>query len=81
MGEPNANSKARERKRFSKPLSLELGLGEHICSKVPILVWPIMADQPLNARKVEEEIKIGLRVETSDGSVKGFVKLEGLKKG
>ncbi|PWA81320.1 glycosyltransferase UGT90A7 [Artemisia annua] len=39
-----------------------------------------MADQPLNAMMVEEEKKIALRVETNDGSVKGFVKPEGLKK-
>nr|XP_043632544.1 UDP-glycosyltransferase 90A1-like [Erigeron canadensis] len=53
---------------------------ESICSGVPILAWPMMADQPLNARMVVEEIKIGLRVETCDGSVKGFVKPDGLKK-
>ncbi|KAI3723395.1 hypothetical protein L2E82_34929 [Cichorium intybus] len=53
---------------------------ESICSEVPILAWPMMADQHLNARMVVEEIKIGLRVETCDGSVRGFVKSEGLKK-
>ncbi|KAI3722305.1 hypothetical protein L2E82_33337 [Cichorium intybus] len=53
---------------------------ESICSGVPILAWPMMAEQPLNAKMVVEEIKIGLRVETCDGSVKGFVKSEGLKK-
>nr|GEW10824.1 UDP-glycosyltransferase 90A1-like [Tanacetum cinerariifolium] len=40
----------------------------------------MMAEQPLNARMVVEEIKIGLWVETCDGLVKGFVKSEGLKK-
>ncbi|KAK1440859.1 hypothetical protein QVD17_06691 [Tagetes erecta] len=53
---------------------------ESICSEVPILAWPMMAEQPLNAKMVVEEIKIGLRVETCDGSVKGFVKSDGLKK-
>ncbi|XP_016559080.2 UDP-glycosyltransferase 90A1 [Capsicum annuum] len=53
---------------------------ESICAKVPILAWPIMSDQHLNARMVVEEIKIGLRVETCDGSVRGFVKWEGLEK-
>ncbi|KAL4577915.1 hypothetical protein LXL04_014030 [Taraxacum kok-saghyz] len=53
---------------------------ESICLEVPILAWPMMADQHLNARMVVEEIKIGLRVETCDGSVRGFVKSEGLKK-
>ncbi|KAL4577191.1 hypothetical protein LXL04_013295 [Taraxacum kok-saghyz] len=53
---------------------------ESICSQVPILAWPMMAEQPLNARMVVEEIKIGLRVETCDGTVKGLVTSEELKK-
>lgn len=53
---------------------------ESICSKVPILAWPMMAEQPLNARFVVEEIKIGIKVETWNGSVRGFVKAEGLEK-
>ncbi|KAK4710531.1 hypothetical protein R3W88_005044 [Solanum pinnatisectum] len=55
-------------------------VAESICAKVPILAWPMMADQHLNARMVVEEIKIGLRVETCDGSVRGFVQWEGLEK-
>ncbi|KAK4417748.1 UDP-glycosyltransferase 90A1 [Sesamum alatum] len=46
---------------------------EGICAEVPILAWPMMAEQHLNARMVEEEIKIGFRVNTVDGSAKGFV--------
>ncbi|XP_014497250.1 UDP-glycosyltransferase 90A1-like [Vigna radiata var. radiata] len=53
---------------------------ESVCAGVPILAWPIMAEQHLNAKMVEEEVKVGLRVETCDGSVRGFVKREGLKK-
>ncbi|XP_057486795.1 UDP-glycosyltransferase 90A1-like [Actinidia eriantha] len=53
---------------------------ESVCAKVPILAWPMMADQHLNARMVAEEVRVGLRVETSDGSVRGFVKSEGLEK-
>ncbi|KAL7232517.1 hypothetical protein ACSBR2_010520 [Camellia fascicularis] len=53
---------------------------ESICAKVPILGWPMMAEQHLNARMVVEEMKVGLRVETWNGSVRGFVKWEGLKK-
>ncbi|KAK6928332.1 UDP-glucuronosyl/UDP-glucosyltransferase [Dillenia turbinata] len=53
---------------------------ESICAKVPILAWPMMAEQHLNARMVVEEVKIGLRVETVDGTVRGFVKWEGLEK-
>ncbi|KAL6960623.1 hypothetical protein U1Q18_038387 [Sarracenia purpurea var. burkii] len=53
---------------------------ESICSKVPILAWPMMAEQHLNAKMVVEEIKVGLRVETWNGSVRGFVQRVGLKK-
>ncbi|XVE67950.1 hypothetical protein DITRI_Ditri09bG0029000 [Diplodiscus trichospermus] len=54
---------------------------ESICAGVPILAWPMLAEQPLNARMVEEEIKIGLGVETCDGKVRdGFVKWEALMK-
>ncbi|KAJ8430627.1 hypothetical protein Cgig2_008307 [Carnegiea gigantea] len=53
---------------------------ESICAGVPILAWPMMAEQHLNARMVTEEIKVGLRVETCNGSARGFVKREGLAK-
>ncbi|KAK9741352.1 hypothetical protein RND81_03G099200 [Saponaria officinalis] len=53
---------------------------ESICGGVPILAWPMMAEQHLNARLVVEEMKVGLRVETCDGKVRGFVKWEGLSK-
>ncbi|XP_024928199.3 UDP-glycosyltransferase 90A1 [Ziziphus jujuba] len=53
---------------------------ESICAGVPILAWPVMAEQPLNAKMVVEEIKVGLRAETCDGSLKGLVKWESLKK-
>lgn len=53
---------------------------ESICAKVPILAWPMMAEQHLNARMVIEEIKVGIRVEMVDGTVRGFVKKEGLEK-
>ncbi|KAI8541509.1 hypothetical protein RHMOL_Rhmol08G0066500 [Rhododendron molle] len=53
---------------------------ESICAKVPILAWPMMAEQRLNARMVVEEIKVGLSVETNNESAKGFVKSKGLEK-
>ncbi|PWA57945.1 UDP-glucuronosyl/UDP-glucosyltransferase [Artemisia annua] len=53
---------------------------ESICAGVPILAWPLSAEQPLNAKFVVDEIKIGVRVETCDGTVNGFVKGEGLEK-
>ncbi|KAI4346998.1 hypothetical protein L6164_007852 [Bauhinia variegata] len=51
---------------------------ESICAGVPILAWPVMAEQHLNVRMVEEEMKVGFRVPTCNGSVRGFVKWEGL---
>ncbi|XP_030553635.1 UDP-glycosyltransferase 90A1-like [Rhodamnia argentea] len=53
---------------------------ESMCAGVPILAWPMMAEQPLNARMVAEEIGVGLRVEAADGTVRGFVSREGLAK-
>ncbi|GMI68410.1 hypothetical protein like AT2G16890 [Hibiscus trionum] len=52
---------------------------ESICYGVPILAWPMLAEQPLNARMVVEEIKVGLRVDsTRNGMKPGLVKWEGL---
>ncbi|CAN8271318.1 unnamed protein product [Cochlearia groenlandica] len=51
---------------------------ESICVGVPLLAWPMMAEQPLNAKMVVEEIKVGVRVESEDGSVQGFVNREEL---
>ncbi|KAG7985570.1 hypothetical protein I3843_03G032800 [Carya illinoinensis] len=53
---------------------------ESICAGVPILAWPMMAEQHLNARMVTEEIKAGLRIVTCDGSTRGFEKSDGLEK-
>jgi len=53
---------------------------ESICAGVPLLAWPMMAEQPLNAKLVVEELKIGVRIETEDVSVKGFVTREELSR-
>lgn len=53
---------------------------EGICGGVPILAWPMMAEQHLNAKMVEEEIKVGLRVDTYHGSMRGLVKGEGVRR-
>ncbi|XP_057983195.1 UDP-glycosyltransferase 90A1-like [Malania oleifera] len=53
---------------------------ESMCAGVPVLAWPMMAEQHLNARMVVEEIGVGVRVEHCDGGVRGFVKGEGLKR-
>ncbi|XP_042504798.1 UDP-glycosyltransferase 90A1-like [Macadamia integrifolia] len=46
---------------------------ESICAAVPILAWPLMADQHLNARMVAEELGVGMRIMASNGSVRGSV--------
>ena len=35
---------------------------ESICAAVPILMWPLLAEQPLNEKCVVEVIKIGVWV-------------------
>ncbi|KAH6791078.1 hypothetical protein C2S51_006084 [Perilla frutescens var. frutescens] len=44
---------------------------ESICAKVPILAFPAMWHHPLNAILLAEELRVGLRVGSSDGFVKG----------
>lgn len=47
---------------------------ESICAGVPIMAWPMMADQNLNAKMVVDELGIGVRVWPDDGSKFGLVK-------
>ncbi|CAN6865038.1 unnamed protein product [Brassica oleracea] len=49
---------------------------ESICAGIPVLAWPMMAEQPLNAKLVVEELKVGVRIETEDGTLEGFVSRE-----
>jgi UDP:flavonoid glycosyltransferase YjiC (YdhE family) len=49
---------------------------ESVAAGVPLAVWPMQADQPFNARFVVEELKIAVRVQTSDGTMRGFVTSE-----
>ncbi|XP_020980878.1 UDP-glycosyltransferase 90A1-like [Arachis duranensis] len=53
---------------------------ESVCGGVPMVAWPMMAEQHVNARMVEEELKVGIRMETCDGKVRGSVKREGVSK-
>ncbi|KAI3880933.1 hypothetical protein MKX03_015628 [Papaver bracteatum] len=53
---------------------------ESICASVPILAWPMMAEQHLNARMVVEELGIGVRVLAENGSVRGFVTSQCIEK-
>jgi UDP:flavonoid glycosyltransferase YjiC (YdhE family) len=49
---------------------------ESVAAGVPLAVWPMQADQPFNARFVVEELKIAVRVQTSDGTMRGLVTSE-----
>ncbi|MED6195426.1 hypothetical protein PIB30_037783 [Stylosanthes scabra] len=60
---------SKERERVSKPMRLELSVGKRL-----------RRGSNLGVALVVEEIRFGVRVETSDGSVRGFVRREGLKK-
>ncbi|XXG79788.1 hypothetical protein AAC387_Pa09g0785 [Persea americana] len=42
---------------------------ESICAEVPILAWPMMAEQRLNAKLIVDELGIGLRIGEGDGVV------------
>ncbi|KAM0925297.1 hypothetical protein ACQ4PT_004275 [Festuca glaucescens] len=49
---------------------------ESVTAGVPLAVWPMQADQPFNARFVVEELKIAVRLQTSDGTMRGLVTCE-----
>jgi hypothetical protein len=49
---------------------------ESITAGVPMAVWPIEFEQPINARYVVDELKVGIRVHTSDGRFGSSVKSE-----
>ncbi|KAF4362220.1 hypothetical protein CsatB_013450 [Cannabis sativa] len=53
---------------------------ESLSAGLPILGFPMMAEQHINAKMVVEEIKIGLRVKSYDGSLNGIVKSEEVSK-
>ncbi|KAI3861459.1 hypothetical protein MKW98_000411 [Papaver atlanticum] len=49
---------------------------ESICESVPLLGFPITADQYWNARMVEDYYGVGVKVLTDTGSVRGFFSSE-----
>ncbi|XP_026658226.1 UDP-glycosyltransferase 90A1-like [Phoenix dactylifera] len=53
---------------------------EGISAGVPILAWPMMAEQRLNARFLVQDLGIGLRVRASDGTREGLVRGEDIAK-
>ncbi|KAL6846643.1 hypothetical protein ACP4OV_024091 [Aristida adscensionis] len=46
---------------------------ESISAGVPLAVWPMGAEQPLNVKLVVDELKIGMRVCREDGATGGLV--------
>ncbi|XXG73356.1 hypothetical protein AAC387_Pa07g2288 [Persea americana] len=54
---------------------------ESICAEVPILAWPMMAEELMNAKMVVEELGIGLRVkEEGGGGVVGWEEVKEMVK-
>ncbi|GJM99047.1 hypothetical protein PR202_ga16109 [Eleusine coracana subsp. coracana] len=49
---------------------------ESVAAGVPLAVWPMNADQPFNARFLVDELKIAIRVHTTDGTIRGLVTSE-----
>ncbi|KQJ89863.1 UDP-glycosyltransferase 90A1 [Brachypodium distachyon] len=46
---------------------------ESVTAGVPLAVWPMQADQAFNARFVVDELKIAVRINTSDRTMRGLV--------
>ncbi|KAJ3699290.1 hypothetical protein LUZ61_002995 [Rhynchospora tenuis] len=53
---------------------------ESMCAGVPVLAWPMMAEQRLNAKFVVEELRMGSRIRASDGTKNGLVKAEDIER-
>ncbi|KAJ6820744.1 putative UDP-glycosyltransferase 90A1 [Iris pallida] len=49
---------------------------ESVCAGVPMLAWPMIAEQHLNAKFVVDVAGIGLRVRAGDGTKYGLVRRE-----
>jgi UDP:flavonoid glycosyltransferase YjiC (YdhE family) len=49
---------------------------ESLVAGVPLAAWPIEFEQPTNAKFVVDELGIGIRVHSSDGTIGGLVKSE-----
>jgi len=53
---------------------------ESVVAGVPLAVWPMHADQPFNSRFLVDELKIAVRVHTSDRTIRGLVTSEEISK-
>ena len=49
---------------------------ESVAAGVPLVAWPCEFEQPMNAKFVVDELRIGVRVHASDGAIGGLVKSE-----
>jgi hypothetical protein len=49
---------------------------ESVAAGVPLAVWPTQSYQPFDAKFVVEELKVAVRVQTSDGTIRGSVTSE-----
>lgn len=53
---------------------------ESVTAGVSLAVWPMHADQPFNSRFLVDELKIAVRVHTSDRTIRGLVTSEEISK-
>ncbi|WVZ64578.1 hypothetical protein U9M48_014076 [Paspalum notatum var. saurae] len=53
---------------------------ESVTAGVPLAAWPMHADQPFNARLLVDELKIAVRVQTNDRTLRGLVTSEEVSK-
>jgi hypothetical protein len=49
---------------------------ESVAAGVPLVAWSCEFEQPINAKFVVDELRIGVRVHASDGAIGGLVKSE-----
>ncbi|PUZ70573.1 hypothetical protein GQ55_2G242600 [Panicum hallii var. hallii] len=47
---------------------------ESVAAGVPLAAWPTAFEQPMNAKFIVDELGIGVRVHSSDGTIGGLVK-------
>ena len=58
--------------RVFKPL--RVSVLESVAAGVPLVAWPIEFEQPVNAKFIVDELGIGVRVHSSDRTIRGLVK-------
>ncbi|KAL5677448.1 hypothetical protein ACJX0J_013579, partial [Zea mays] len=53
---------------------------ESISAGVPLAVWPMGAEQPVNAKLVVDELGVGIRVPSKSNAVSGMARSEQIAK-